>query len=60
MNHFTFDMGQLCNKNENAIRFMGMGDYGITGCGVSNRGTNFERFLPKNQHAQRKLLNFQN
>ena len=23
-------------------------------------GTNLERFLPKNQHTQRKLLNFQN
>ena len=26
--------------------------YGNTGCG--------ERFLPKNQHTQRKLLNFEN
>ena len=24
------------------------------------RGTNLERFLPKNQHTQRKLLNFEN
>ena len=23
-------------------------------------GTKFERFLPKNQHTQRKLLNFEN
>ena len=23
-------------------------------------GTNLERFLPKNQHTQRKLLNFEN
>ena len=26
----------------------------------SNGGTELERLLPKNQHAQRKLLNFKN
>ena len=26
----------------------------------SNEGTNLESFLPKNQHTQRKLLNFDN
>ena len=26
----------------------------------SNQGTKLERFLPKNQHTQRKLLNFEN
>ena len=26
----------------------------------SNGGTKLERFLPNNQHAQRKLLNFEN
>ena len=26
----------------------------------SSRGTKFERFLPKNQHTQRKSLNFEN
>ena len=26
----------------------------------SSGGTKLERFLPKNQHAQRKLLNFEN
>ena len=26
----------------------------------SRGGTKFERFLPKNQHIQRKLLNFEN
>ena len=26
----------------------------------SGGGTKLERFLPKNQHAQRKLLNFEN
>ena len=34
---------------------------GSTGCRVLKRGgTKLERFLPKNQHAQRKLLNFEN
>ena len=33
--------------------------YGNTGCGVLKRGgTKLERYLPKNQHTQRKLLNF--
>ena len=32
--------------------------YGNTDCGVFKRGgTKFERFLPKNQHTQTKLLN---
>ena len=26
----------------------------------SNGGTKLDRFLPKNQHTQRKLLNFEN
>ena len=35
--------------------------YGSTGCGVFKRGgIKLERFLPKNQHTQRKLLNFEN
>ena len=35
--------------------------YGNTGCGVFKRGgTKLERFWPKNQHTQRKLLNFEN
>ena len=35
--------------------------YGNTGCGVfKTGGTKLERFLPKNQHTQRKLLNFEN
>ena len=34
--------------------------YGNTGCGVFKRGgTKLERFLPKNQHTQRQLLNFE-
>ena len=37
--------------------------YGNTGCGVfkgRGGGTKLEMFLPKNQHTQRKLLNFEN
>ena len=35
--------------------------YGNMGCGVFKRGgTKLERFLPKNHHTQRKLLNFEN
>ena len=35
--------------------------YGNTGSGVFKRGgSKLERFLPKNQHTQRKLLNFEN
>ena len=37
--------------------------YGNTGCGFFKReggGTKLERFLPKNKHTQRKLLNFEN
>ena len=32
--------------------------YGNTGCGVFEGVTKLERFLPRNQHTQRKLLNF--
>ena len=35
--------------------------YGNTGCGFFQMGdTRLERFLPKNQHTQRKLLNLEN
>jgi hypothetical protein len=35
--------------------------YGSMGSQVFKRGnTKLERFLPKNQHTQRKLLNFEN
>ena len=34
--------------------------YCNTGWGVFNRGTKLERFSPKNQHSQRKLLNLEN
>ena len=36
-------------------------DYGNTGCGVfKSGGTKLDRFLHKNPHTQRKLLNFEN
>ena len=35
-------------------------DYGNTGYGVSSPGIQNERFLPKNQHNKRKLLDFEN
>ena len=34
--------------------------HGDTGCRVFKEGTKLERLLPKNQHTQRKLLNFEN
>ena len=35
--------------------------YGNKGCGVFKwGGTKLEKFLPKNQHTHRKLLNFEN
>ena len=36
------------------------GNYGNTGCGVFKGVTKLEIYLPKNQHTQRKLLNFEN
>ena len=41
-------------------RYFAFANYGNTGCGVFKRGVQLERFLPKNQHTQRKLLNFEN
>ena len=32
----------------------------IRGVEFSSGGTKLERFLPKNQHTQRKVLNFEN
>ena len=43
--------------------YVGIIHYGNTGCGVFKRGIQnkkLERFLPKNQHTQRKVLNFEN
>ena len=34
--------------------------YGNTGCRVSIGGYKLETFLPRNQHTQRKSLNFEN
>ena len=35
-------------------------DYGSTGCGVFKQGVqDYKDFLHKNQHTQRKLLNFE-
>ena len=36
-------------------------NYGSTGCGIFKRGgSKLESFLPKNQHTESKLLNFEN
>ena len=55
-NHHSFD-----HKYFALIYLISGGDgYGNTGCRVFNRGgTKLERFLPKNQHTHRKLLNFE-
>ena len=34
--------------------------HGNTGCGNFKQGYKLERFLPKNQHTQSRLLNFEN
>ena len=34
--------------------------YSNTGCGVFKEGYKIKRYLPMNQHTQRKLLNFEN
>ena len=48
------------NKAETKIA-LGTIHYGNTGCLVFKRGgTKLDRSLPKNQHTQRKLLNFEN
>ena len=51
----------LAPTNELQEMYLWIGQYGNTGCGVFKQGgTKLERFLPKNQHAQRKFLNFEN
>ena len=46
---------ELTQQKENETE-----QYGNTGCGVFKReDTELERFLPKNQYTQRKLLNFE-
>ena len=44
------------------VEEMNFARYGNKGCRVfkGGGGTKLERFLPKNQHTQRKLLNFEN
>ena len=43
------------------VQTQGIIVYGNMGCWGFNRGdTKLERFLPNNQHTQRKLLNFEN
>ncbi len=50
-------MSRLGKKGEEIIIVC----YGNTVYGVFKSGVKkFERFLPKNQHTQRKLLNFEN
>ena len=34
--------------------------YGNTGCGIFKQGVQNQKKMPKNQHTQRKLLNFEN
>ena len=34
--------------------------YGNTGCGVFKQGVQIKKKMPKNQHTQRKSLNFTN
>ena len=48
----------MSNLKENSVTHVDLWRYGNTGCGVW--GTKLERFLPKNQHTQRTLLNFEN
>ena len=43
---------------ELGIRNWGLWQYGLWS--FQTRGIKLERFLPKNQHTQRKLLNFEN
>ena len=49
----------LCSELFNHIADARYVDYGNTGCGVFKQGTKLERFLHKNQHTQRKFLNFE-
>ena len=44
--------------NEEAIQACNIWQYGLWS--FQTGGTKLERFLPKNQHTQRKLLSFEN
>ena len=57
MSHLTCDLSQP----EKKITLLQNEQFGSTGCGVFKRGgTKLEKKLPKNQHTQMKLLNFEN
>ena len=60
----TNEFPRFCGKSkENPARgVQSIAKYGNTGCRVfkGEGSTKLERFLPKNQHTQRKLLNFEN
>ena len=67
--HYNGFVTNVCRKRWNHMHFLSTCTdsysfclhYGNTGCGVFKPGgTKLERFLPKNQHTQRKLLNFEN
>ena len=47
-------------KSDITLSDMNMEAMAIRVVEFSNGGTKLERFLPKNQHTQRKLLNFEN
>ena len=59
-------MHSIRNTNSNDLCYLffykqtglGLWQYGLWS--FQTGGTKLERFLPKNQHAQRKLLNFNN
>ena len=56
---FTFFRSEIKKKEEGVTLLSHLHVYyGNTGCQVGV--TKLERFLPKNQHTQRKLLNFEN
>ena len=47
-----------CSPDPLLIRTSTLWQYGLWS--FQTGGTKLERFLPKNQHTQRKLLNFEN
>ena len=55
LREFQLEVGidRVCIGNSQSPLLWKHLQYGNTGCGV------LERFLPKNQHTQRKLLNFE-
>ena len=53
-------LGRILRKSPFFFFIQISGDYGNMGCQVFKGGTKLDRFLPKNKHIQRKLLNFEN